>query len=126
MAPEHLTKDRFVKDAPKKRQRAAGADENWLSAAIDGCRASPLVENRDHRGDLTELLTTRDGGEEPIVHVYQVRAGPRSLRGWVYHARQTDRLAFTRDDFVSCSTTSGRTRPPTAGSPSWWRAASER
>jgi dTDP-4-dehydrorhamnose 3,5-epimerase len=58
-----------------------------------------LLPRSDDRGDLFELLTTRDREIEPIVHVYQVWAEPGSVRAWVYHTRQTDRLCFTGGSF---------------------------
>jgi len=33
------------------------------------------------------------------VHVYQVFCAPRSIRAWVYHRHQFDRLAFTMGSF---------------------------
>ena len=53
----------------------------------------------DGRGSLIELLTTRDGAIEPIVHVYAVNAKAGSVRAWVYHQRQYDRLAYTQGRF---------------------------
>lgn len=66
---------------------------------IEGVTATPLIGNADERGSLFELLTTRDGPIEPIVHVYQVAAAPGSIRAWVYHRHQHDRLAFTMGRF---------------------------
>jgi dTDP-4-dehydrorhamnose 3,5-epimerase len=66
---------------------------------IDGVVATPLTVNNDPRGWLIELLTTRDGLPEPIVHVYQVTALPGSCRAWVYHRRQSDRLAIVNGRF---------------------------
>jgi dTDP-4-dehydrorhamnose 3,5-epimerase len=85
--------DQFVKDKPFPAGPPPGSD--LLDNAIAGCSAIPLVRNRDGRGNLTELLTSRDAPIYAIVHVYQVVAAPLSQRGWVYHARSTDRLAFT-------------------------------
>lgn len=66
---------------------------------IDGVTATELIANADPRGSLCELLTTRDGLIEPILHVYQVTAAPGSIRAWVYHRHQYDRLAFTNGHF---------------------------
>jgi dTDP-4-dehydrorhamnose 3,5-epimerase len=44
-------------------------------------------------------LTTRDGPIVPIVHVYQVTALAGSIRAWVYHRLQFDRLAFANGRF---------------------------
>jgi|SRR5262245_34080138 len=81
--------------APGSRDAVATGD----SEIIDGVTATALLRNADDRGSLVELLTTRDGQIEPIVHVYQVMAKPGSIRAWVYHSRQYDRLAFTMGQF---------------------------
>lgn len=92
-----LTPDDFVQDAPFVPGQAAAATP--VADLIDGVTVTPLVTRADHRGGLTELLTTRHGLSEPIVHVYEVEAKAGSLRGWVYHRHQSDRLAFTRGRF---------------------------
>jgi len=66
---------------------------------IDGVIATELTANADPRGHLFELLTTRDAPVEDIVHVYQVVAAPGSIRAWVYHRYQHDRLVFTSGCF---------------------------
>ena len=66
---------------------------------ICGVTVGELVVHADSRGSLSELLTTRDGPIEPIVHVYQVTAEAGSIRAWVYHRRQYDRLAFMNGRF---------------------------
>ena len=66
---------------------------------IEGVLVRPLSAGDDNRGSLNELLTLRNGEGEPIVHVYQVQAAAGSVRAWVYHKHQEDRLAFTTGDF---------------------------
>ena len=88
---------KFVADLPAGK--ADGFGEDLLEGRIEGCQARELQPCSDDRGDLFELLTTRDVEIEPIVHVYQVFAEPGSIRGWVYHTRQTDRLAYTQGSF---------------------------
>jgi hypothetical protein len=66
---------------------------------IDGVTITPLSLGADDRRSLHELLTLRDESQEPIVHVYQVSAQPKSIRAWVYHKHQSDRLAFTNGEF---------------------------
>jgi dTDP-4-dehydrorhamnose 3,5-epimerase len=66
---------------------------------IDGVTATALTPHSDPRGSLCELLTTREGPIDPIVHVYMVSAAPGSVRAWVYHRFQRDRLAFANGDF---------------------------
>ena len=102
----------FAADAPHAIIQPSPGD--LLEGRIDNCHADRLQPGSDRRGDLFELLTTRNGSIEPIVHVYQVWAAPGSIRGWVYHARQTDRLCFTDGSFqvALCDL---RPESPTAG-----------
>lgn len=69
------------------------------SGVIEGVWYRPLIHRRDPRGYLTELFTRPGKDEEPIVHVYQVHAEPGSVRGWVYHRWQEDRLTYTEGQF---------------------------
>ena len=85
--------ERFVRDRPYDVAELSPA--NFIPDSIEGCSAVDLVPHGDKRGELVELLTTRNGPVPSLVHVYQVFAEPGSLRGWVYHERQFDRLAFT-------------------------------
>jgi dTDP-4-dehydrorhamnose 3,5-epimerase len=72
----------------------AGAD------TINGVRLQRLVTHGDSRGDLTVLLSTGYGVFDPLPpHVYQVTAGAGSIRAWVFHRLQSDRLAFTTGRF---------------------------
>ncbi len=93
-----LDLDDFETDLPTSPVGAV-ADGAATPDLIDGVAATPLISNADARGSLIELLTTRDGPIEPIVHVYQVFAAPGSIRAWVYHRHQYDRLAFTMGRF---------------------------
>jgi dTDP-4-dehydrorhamnose 3,5-epimerase len=90
-------KSRFRQDSPRPKDPLSAQD--LLAGKIEGCSAVPLVACADERGSLFELLTVRDQPAEPIVHVYQVWAEPLSVRGWIYHARQSDRLCFTAGRF---------------------------
>ncbi|WP_024576405.1 MULTISPECIES: dTDP-4-dehydrorhamnose 3,5-epimerase family protein [unclassified Afipia] len=92
-----VTPNDFVQDAPVAAAQAPAITP--VADLIDGVTVTPLVARTDHRGALTELLTTRDGLSEPIVHVYEVEAKAGSIRGWVYHRHQFDRLAYTRGRF---------------------------
>lgn len=90
----------FVSDAPAPRPAPNSSRETAAqSDLIEGVTLTPLVLNSDSRGWLCEALTTRDGAIEPIVHVYQVAAAPGSIRAWVYHRHQHDRLALIDGDF---------------------------
>jgi len=95
-----LTLEDFVVDQPfRKAEAISSRGAATISDLIEGVALEPLTLNSDDRGGLCELLTTRDGPIEPIVHVYQVFAAPGSIRAWVYHRHQYDRLAYTMGDF---------------------------
>jgi len=94
--PTSLSLDDFVPDSPDASIVTAASQ---VSDMIDGVVVTPLTPRADGRGQLTELMTTRDGLIEPIVHVYEVEAKAGSVRAWVYHRFQYDRLAYTRGRF---------------------------
>ena len=77
----------FEADAPNPH---AGRNINAVrnEGMIEGVTVSTLISHSDSRGSLCELLTTRDGPIEPIVHVYEVTALAGSIRAWVYHRWQ--------------------------------------
>jgi dTDP-4-dehydrorhamnose 3,5-epimerase len=94
-----LALDAFEADRPMQQHGRCNTSDNAAqSSLIDGVELTGLLRNEDARGSLHELLTTREGPTEPIVHVYQVSAAPGSIRAWVYHRHQHDRLAFTNGD----------------------------
>ena len=88
--------DQFIKDGPLHIASPVSlADE----VTIDSVCLVGLGVNSDSRGDLIELMTTREGDQAGFRHAYQVLAEPGSLRGWIYHKLQTDRIYFTQGDF---------------------------
>ena len=63
---------------------------------IEGVVVRPAVTQLDERGELTEVFSLPWGVlPEPVVHVYQVIAAPGSLRAWIVHQHQHDRLFFS-------------------------------
>ena len=74
-------------------------EELRIPDQIAGVALRRLTPMRDGRGDLTVLMTDRLGEAWRTPHVYLVTAAPRSVRAWVYHKRQTDRLAYTMGQF---------------------------
>jgi dTDP-4-dehydrorhamnose 3,5-epimerase len=92
----HLKHDDFKPDIPFQLTPAHPVSDSDM---IDGVTVKPLAPQPDGRGALIELMTTRDGVIEPIVHVYLVEAKARSVRAWVYHRYQYDRLAYTQGRF---------------------------
>lgn len=74
---------------------ADDAKPDLKASEIVGVIIEPLVRHSDDRGNLVELLTSRTGPVENFVHSYLVTASPGSVRAWVYHKIQHDRLHFT-------------------------------
>jgi len=93
-----LRLDDFVDDTPWTPSRAAFPDVS-LPDLIEGVRVQQLEGHHDSRGELTVLLTALHDENLIAPHVYHVRAEPKSIRAWVYHKRQTDRLAYTDGRF---------------------------
>lgn len=88
----------FVQDKPTTnliQKPKAG----FAEPLIAGVEVTSLSSGKDDRGQINELLTTRDGPIEPIVHVYQITAAAGSVRAWVFHRNSDDRLAFTQGQF---------------------------
>ena len=90
-----LTLDDFKPDS-------AWADDNppfadiAIPDQIEGVRLQRLIAHPDGRGTLTVLMSTHYGPvDPPPPHVYWVTAEPGSVRAWVFHRRQSDRLAYT-------------------------------
>jgi dTDP-4-dehydrorhamnose 3,5-epimerase len=97
-ANARLKYEDFERDAPLVQAPPPAADSTDM---IDGVTLTPLVPQVDDRGSLTVLMSTGNGTiVEPIVHVYTVTAKARSVRAWVYHRWQFDRLAYTQGRFL--------------------------
>jgi dTDP-4-dehydrorhamnose 3,5-epimerase len=89
-----LTLDDFVDDRPWAPQ-GPECEEVRIENQIAGVDMRRLVQMVDGRGDLTVLMSDRFGEKYRTPHVYLVTAAARSIRAWVYHKRQSDRLAYT-------------------------------
>jgi dTDP-4-dehydrorhamnose 3,5-epimerase len=62
---------------------------------IHGVRLRHAPTHADARGDLCEIYDERwEFTTEPVPYVYIVTLSPGSLRGWVVHLVQADRLFF--------------------------------
>lgn len=92
---DRVALDDFVDDKPwlpegpensevRIENQIAGVDHRRLEARADG------------RGNLVVLMSDRFGESYRTPHVYLVTAAARSVRAWVYHKRQFDRLAYTQ------------------------------
>lgn len=92
-----LSLEDFEDDKPWQ-EKTPLLDDVGIEDQIDGVRMQRLRTHADHRGDLTVLLSNLREAIEPPPHVYLVSAAPGSVRAWVYHKRQSDRLAYTNGD----------------------------
>jgi dTDP-4-dehydrorhamnose 3,5-epimerase len=90
------TMNKFIKDKPCRIASPFLSNEQ---VSINAVELLELGVNSDSRGDTIELMTTREGEEVNFTHSYQVLAEPGSLRGWIIHTLQADRLYFTQGDF---------------------------
>jgi dTDP-4-dehydrorhamnose 3,5-epimerase len=84
--------DRFVQDKPYAN--SAGPRRAKLPSPIDGVVLEAIEIASDERGSLLELLSQRNGEHQEIVHTYLVTPKPGSVRGWVLHKKQKDRLVY--------------------------------
>lgn len=87
------TLEDFVDDAPWADDIQPLQDVT-IDNMIQGVRLQRLVTRTDDRGDLTVLFSDLHHQVDPSPHVYLVTAEPGSIRAWVYHRQQSDRLAF--------------------------------
>jgi dTDP-4-dehydrorhamnose 3,5-epimerase len=78
---------------PIKDRQTVDADGRSIAPRIHGVEISYLRPQEDDRGELCEVWTAaRDPLGIPVVHVYMVTIRPGTIRGWVMHAHQHDRI----------------------------------
>lgn len=64
---------------------------------VDGVELLRLVPHPDHRGSLTEIISSRTAfWDEPIVHAYLFTIRPGRIKGWGMHRKQSDRYFGVR------------------------------
>jgi len=82
--------------SPARDRATVDASGNPLGTGIEGAVFRPAVTHFDERGELTEIWSLSwNLVPEPVPHVYQVVAAPGSIRAWLVHYEQTDRLFFS-------------------------------
>lgn len=89
-----LTLQGFTDDRPWVPEGPENAEVR-IDNQIAGVEMRRLVQLSDGRGNLTVLMSDRFGESYRPPHVYLVTAAARSVRAWVFHKRQSDRLAYT-------------------------------
>ena len=85
----------FVDDSPWVEDVPL-LQEFRIDNQIDGVRLNRLLTREDKRGDLTVLISDLNEVIAPVPHAYLVTAAPGSIRAWVYHKRQSDRVVTAR------------------------------
>jgi dTDP-4-dehydrorhamnose 3,5-epimerase len=88
-----LSLSEFVGDFPWVEEGPL-LQEFRIDNQIEGVRLNRLLTHEDERGDLTVLISDLNEVIAPVPHVYLVTAAPGSIRAWVYHKTQSDRLAY--------------------------------
>jgi dTDP-4-dehydrorhamnose 3,5-epimerase len=89
-----LTLDDFIDDRPWTPDTPE-FQPVFIENQIAGVDIRRLEQKADGRGNLVVLMSDRFSEGWRTPHVYLVTAAPRSVRAWVFHRRQHDRLAFT-------------------------------
>lgn len=81
--------------APKQDAQSVDSAGRSVQTLIHGVTVRSLVPQIDHRGGLTEMYSVDwRMDDDPVVYVYHVRAIAGSIRGFVAHRKQEDRLYF--------------------------------
>ena len=80
--------------AVKDKQLVQASGES-IQELIHGVRLRHATTHPDERGDLCEMWDERwEFTTDPVPYVYFVTLSPGSVRGWVVHLAQDDRLFF--------------------------------
>src|SRR5690554_4491623 len=78
---------------PVQDKQTVTSDGEPVGPRIDGLVIRKCTTQEDERGDLVEAFRlTWEVHPAPLVYVYAVTMAPGSIRGWVMHKRQDDRL----------------------------------
>ncbi|GGJ20378.1 dTDP-4-dehydrorhamnose 3,5-epimerase family protein [Deinococcus roseus] len=76
----------------KDRQTVTSSGES-VKKRIEGLHIMERPSNEDHRGELIEVFNPAwNFHPDPLVYVYSVVVRPQSVRGWVVHLEQEDRI----------------------------------
>lgn len=79
--------------SPTQDAQTVTADGERIGRRIDGLVIRRLTTQQDERGDLVEIFSESWAVHPaPLVYVYAVTMSPGSIRGWVVHRQQDDRI----------------------------------
>ena len=81
---------------PVKDKQTVTPEGKSIAPRIDGLKIRHLPPIEDVRGELVEVYRSEwDMHPDPLVYVYQVFVRPGSIRGWVVHEKQEDRICVS-------------------------------
>lgn len=113
IGPGEPRPDMLIPGTVRDRQ-TVHTDSSRILPEIAGVTFRPAVTQADERGTLTEIYSSRwPDGLAAVPHVYEVVAMPGSLRAWVVHLEQDDRLYFA-DGLLKIGLYDARPGSPTA------------
>jgi dTDP-4-dehydrorhamnose 3,5-epimerase len=77
----------------KKDPQTVTPEGKRVDKLIDGVVLREATTHLDERGELCEIYNPAwNLSDDAIVYVYQASVRPGKLKGWIYHAKQYDRL----------------------------------
>ena len=105
---------RGLEAALKDAQTVTSTGER-VQELIHGVRLRHATTHADERGDLCEIYDERwEFTTDPVPYIYVVTLNPGSVRGWVVHLNQEDRLFFSSGT-IKVLLYDAREESPTAG-----------
>jgi dTDP-4-dehydrorhamnose 3,5-epimerase len=82
----------IAKEDARRVQPSVDAASRILGIGIEGVMVERLVPHTDHRGHLTQIMSSVSPiWVEPVVHAYHVTVKPGRIKGWGMHRMQGDR-----------------------------------
>jgi dTDP-4-dehydrorhamnose 3,5-epimerase len=79
--------------APIKEQQTVTADGKSVQKLIDGLVVRPAVPHVDRRGEVVEVYNPAwNLHPTPMVYAYQASIRPKTIKGWIVHKKQDDRI----------------------------------
>lgn len=82
-------------EAAVKDEQLVTSEGERVHELIHGVRVRHATTHADERGDLCEIYDERwEFTTDPVPYAYFVTLNPGSVRGWVVHLEQDDRLFF--------------------------------
>jgi dTDP-4-dehydrorhamnose 3,5-epimerase len=82
----------MTKEQARRVEPTVDAASGALPLGIEGVLVDRLVPHTDHRGELTQIMSSVSPiWVEPVAHAYHVTVKPGRIKGWGKHDFQGDR-----------------------------------